>query len=275
MRYTIQKFKAKKGAFFIDLLSVLKDYSSVISAVVALTNLFFVGAVFKFNRRMSQSKLSLFPLVINKKPIPMSKSLPEQERIKADKDHNQLISNLRTTYFLKEYSNIKSHPGLPVMESPINFFEQEYILGVKLKNNGDLPSTNVHVKLLFKMYGSKNVYPKDSIGIDTFIDRELFADEEINIRIPYIGANEEIVYKIFEPKGQFRETELILLSIKANGFTYIKNSVFKNFFYPNSTIMLNHYKHSILRFMEIDHLKTQGAITAKDMEKFYGLSNKK
>lgn len=223
---------------------------------------------------MSQSKLSLFPLVINKKPIPMSKSLPEHERIKADRDHHQLINNLRSTYFLKEYSNIKSQPGLPVMESPINFFEQEYILGIKLKNNGDLPSTNVHVKLLFKMYGSKNFYPKDSIEIDTFIDRELFADKEINIRIPYIGANEEIVYKIFEPKGQFRETELILLSIKANGFTYIKNSVFKNFFYPNSKIMLNHYKHSILRFMEIDRLKTQGAITAKDMEKFYGLSNK-
>ena len=200
----------------------------------------------------------------------MSRLIPEEQRNKAYLDHHQLISSLNSKYFLTEYLNIEGKPGLPVNKKPVNFFEKNYILGIKLKNNGDLPSTNVHVKLLFKMYGSKNIYPKENIDATTFIEREFFDEKEINIHIPYIGANEEIPYKIFEQKGQFRETELILLSIKANGFTYVKKSVFKNFLYPDSKITLDHYKHSFIRFMEQDLLKDQLFISPKDMKNFYG-----
>ena len=219
---------------------------------------------------MSQSKLSIFPLVLTKEPIPMSRLIPEEERNKAYLEHHQSISNLNSDYFLKEYSTIKDVPGLPVNNVPLNLFVIKNVVAVRLKNNGDLPSTNVQVKLLLKMYGSKNFYPKDSIDTNTFIDREFYDQKEININIPYIGANEEKSYKLLEQIGQFRETELILLSIKANGFTYIKNNVFKSFLYPDSRVVLNHYKHPFVGLIEQNLLERQSAVDSEHMKMFYG-----
>lgn len=225
---------------------------------------------------MSQSKLSLFPIVIPEEHIPITVLRPEQEREEAKLEHEKLINSLNSTYYLKDlkgYSEIDPRPGLPSRDKEITRFEPNNILAIKLNNSGDLPSTNVHVKLLFKMYASKNVYPKDKVNVSTFIDRELFCQKEVNIHIPYIASNEEVPYKIFELKGQFRETELILISIKANGFTYVKeNNILKKFFYPNSKITLNHYKHSFVHLMEEDFLSSQN-ISPETMQKFYGLLN--
>lgn len=205
----------------------------------------------------------------------MSRLIPEEERNKAYLDHHRLISNLRTEYFLQKRSSPEFKPGLPVNEDSVGYLIKENILAVKLKNNGDLPSTNVHVKLLLKMYGSKNIYPKEGVDKSTLIDREFFEQEEVNIRIPYIGADEEISYKILVQKGQFRETELFLISIKANGFTYVKNSLFKNFFFPDSKILLNHYEHPLVNFIKLNLLKNQNRVTEEDIKMFYGFSEKK
>lgn len=204
----------------------------------------------------------------------MSRLIPEEERNKAYLKHHQLISNLRSEHFLKEYSVFIDKPGLPVEDEITNSFIEENIVAIKLKNNGDLPSTNVQVKLLIRMYGSKNIYPKDNVDKNTVIEREYFDEKEINIPIPYIGANEKISYKIIVHKGQFRETELFLLSIKANGFTYVKNNLIKNFFYPNSKIILNHYKHPFVGLMEQELIEKQSRITADHIKMFYGFSEK-
>lgn len=250
---------------FFDLLS---DYSALISVGIALTNLFIVIQVFKFNRRMSQSKLSVSPS-LQPTFLPHFSVLLDPEKIDYEiTKHKIWIANLDMTYYLSELEDIPHKPGLPIIKDSMlghynSIHEDMKTLSLSVKNSGDLPSTNVEVKLLLKTYGTKNFYPKEELN-NKLIDRELFSEHVINISVSYLGANDERSFAICNLYGQFRETELILLSIKSNGFTYIKNGIFKNFLRPNSHIILNHYK--------MDKL-TSPDITKEDLLKIYGLEN--
>lgn len=55
-----------------------------------------------------------------------------------------------------------------------------------------------------------------------------------------MGADEERLYDLFELYGQFRETELILLKIKANGHVYFQEKIRSYIFNPT---IINYYKH--------------------------------
>lgn len=222
--------------------------------------------VFKFNRRMSQSKLSVVPS-LKSHFLHRSSMLRSQEDIEEEmQNHRNWQDNLDATYYLNElnFDNMPSRIGLPTLEEgTLGILANESIktLSVIVKNTGDLPSTNVRIKLLFKTYGTKNFYPKSPLPKE-IIERELFSEHEILIPVAYIGANDQREFSILHLHGQFRETELILLSIKSNGFTYVKNNPFKNFFRTDSEIILNHY--------EMERLKAE-KITEDSLRVIYGI----
>jgi len=215
---------------------------------------------------MSQSKLSVSPsLDFTFLPHFSPQTDPNKLEYEIEK-HKSFFSSLDDTYHLREFDDLPETLGLPILEDSIfghynSNYEQWKTLSVFLKNSGELPSTNVHVKLLLKTYGTKNFYPKENLTSE-LLDRELFSEHEINITLPYLGANDERAFSICNLYGQFRETELILISIKSNGFTYIKQGIIKNFLRPNSSIILNHYK--------MDKLKHKN-ITQENLLKIYGI----
>lgn len=267
--YKIKKL-GQKETLLVNFLDLLTNYASLISVIIAVTNLYIVIEVFKFNRQTSQSKLSITPSLKPKLLYPISIKMDPKKADETREEHRKWVNDLDKSYHLTKVDYPPNAPGLPMLEEKkvehgtvAKSIENLKVLSVSIKNMGDLASTNVHVKLLLKAYGTKNFYPSNMLSKE-LIDRELFSKHEMNIRIPYMGANEERIFSICNLYGQFRETELSLLSIKSNGFTYIKNSILKNFFFPNSEIILNHYK--------MDQLN-QSSITEKDMKIIYGISS--
>lgn len=255
----------------VSISSFFNEYSSLFSTILAVTNLYLVYLVFRFERRTSQSKVSVSPLILETRPFNTAFKIPIDEKELILKEFYKIKNQLDNSYFLSELTRIEAQEGLP--SDSLKHFETTKILGIAVKNNGDTPSSNVRIKLKFNMYGSENFYPREDINLDTFIDRSFFKDKEINIVLPYMGANEERFYKIFELKAQFRETELILLGVDANGFSYVKTNLLKNFFNPNSEIILNHYKHPILDLLQEDKRVVEMTITVSDLKEFYGFLN--
>lgn len=235
MRYTIQKNKAfKERTILIDIPGFLKNYAGVISAFVALTNLYFVSQVFKFNKRMSHSKISI------SQDFFMD---DEFEVFTKDGPVKSKVNEVDKTYLLDQLTNIEPRFGLP--GQILRQKESMKVQIVNIKNKGDLPSTNVKVELLFTTFGTVNFYPKDTIT--TLLPRELFSQHKISIKIPYIGANEEMRFQICKLHGQFRETELHLVKLRANGFTYIKQNILRSLLLrEDSKVLLKHYKCLIL-----------------------------
>jgi len=244
----------KERAIIIDIPGFLKDYAGVISALVAVTNLYFVSQVFKFNRRMSQSKLSISHIFDND---------DEFTRALLSSNPSEVPSyEIDNTYFQGDLTWIEPRFGLP--SATLLKVEAMKTLSVRVKNNGELPSTNVKVKLIFKAYGTVNFYPREGEEFTELLPREVFFERDINIIIPYIGADEERVFQICKLHGQFREAELHLMQIKANGFEYIKPNLFKNLFSKEDTeIILHHYKCSILKLRRIPEI---------DLKNLYGLT---
>lgn len=222
---------------------------------------------------MSQSKLSVsssltpfFLPRVEKNTINSNIYVDEKkEHMKQVIAHRKWIDSLDTTYYLRVLDNLPNRIGLPKLKDSLSMFGDEEnvkVLSISIKNTGDLPSTNVRVKLILRTYGTKNFYPKNPLP-NKLVEREIYSENEITIPVPYMGANDERSFAIYYLHGQFREAELILLSIKANGFTYIKNHFIKNFFSPDSEIILHHY--------EMERLNVPRQLTEQDMKIIYGL----
>lgn len=201
---------------------------------------------------MSQSKLSISHDLLNYDGHIMIKN----------GQGAQIVSAIDKTYLLEHLTNIEPRSGLP--SSHLTEREDMKVLIVNIKNNGDLPSTNIKVDLVFQAYGTINFYPKENENFKELLPRELFFEEKIRIKIPYIGSNEDMNFQICQLHGQFRETELHLLKVRANGFDYIKPNILKSFFSKeDSKITLNHYKCLILELNRLSEF---------DLKVLYGLS---
>lgn len=120
---------------------------------------------------------------------------------------------------------------------------------ITLNNKGELASTNIKVTILFKGYGSERVMPnslqefflKFKNNMDgPIIKRKLFHSEKVVVKIPYMGAGTTKDFSIAILIGQFREAELVLRKIEANGHTYFKSKFF-------NSVVINHYEHPFLR----------------------------
>lgn len=220
---------------------------------------------------MSQSKLSvsssLKPYFLPSEVNTSSKSNTLGDYSEYQKElfmHREWLEELDYTYHLRVLNNLPHRIGLPLQEEKLlGFidFEDVKSLSITINNIGDFPSRNVRVKLLFRTYGTKNFYPKSPLPTE-LVEREVFSEHPITIPIAYIGANDHRTFSICDLHGQFRETELILLSIKSNGFTYIKNNFLKKFFGLDSEIILNHYMMNKLNSIDF---------TEQDLRIIYGL----
>lgn len=216
---------------------------------------------------MSQSKLSVSPSLKShflEKPSWLNNK--SQEELEEEiKKHREWQDNLDTTYYVKglEIDDLPNRIGLPTLNAHDGSFTDEPIktLSVIIKNTGDLPSTNVRVNLLLRTYGTKNFYPKNVIPKD-LIEREVFSKHEVSISIPYMGPDDEREFTILHLHGQFREAELVLLKIRSNGFTYIKDNLLKKLFYSDAEIILSHY--------QMDRLKVK-PLTQQSMKIIYGI----
>ena len=214
-----------------------------------------VFVIFKFNRKMSQSKLSLTPTL-------------QFESLILDRN------TLDRTYELRSISWISPVKGLPfrdLIPSDNRFYNQ--ILYVTLNNKGELASSKAEITLIFRGYGSKlyedvndelfesNRFSLFSRKRSTPLNkRKLFVEKKFTVNAPYLGAGEQRRYEIASLKGQFREAELILVKIKANGHTYFKQNWLSRFFDP---VVINHYKHPYMG----------GAGDSDDLRKLFGTHN--
>jgi len=231
------------------ILIFLKDSLPVISIFIAVL-------VFRFNKRMSYSKLSVKPNQRNY-------------------DQSMELSTLDYTYDLYKLDWINPKKGLPA--SFLTQWENEanksgykdirmkaQMLTVTLLNKGELASTNIKITLIFKAYGSKIIYSENPEG-DFSIQsskRKKFTSKKIVIKVPYMGAGEEREFVIVDLRGQFREAELILTNIRANGHSYFRES-FPQKLSSKNRVVINKYIHPYL----------SGASDSDDQNMMLGIHN--
>lgn len=198
---------------------------------------------------MSQSKLTISPGF-------KTKDLLKEEGLNLDK-----------TFKLSLLDRIESVKGLPkrkLLPDVIRYNKNSQFLYVTLKNKGELASANAQVTLIFRGYGSK---VKGEINEEFYDEhmyyilpsaaqsnmkgsvekRKLFIEKKIVLSVPYIGTDEEKHFELLRLNDHFRETELILLKIKANGHTYFKQNLFQRIFTP---IVIHRHTHPLVDKVE-------------------------
>lgn len=225
---------------------------SIVSTILSLISTYIAGTVFYFTKKMSYSKLSVSPMTYTY-------------------DQSPDLSSLDSTYHLRKLTWIGKLRGLPITVLDRRTDETErgvlpdsrfkpQMLTVKLRNNGELASTNIKVVLVFKAYGSKIKYVKNQKDILNYksANRKLFSKKKIVIKVPYIGADDYAEFQIADLNAQFRETELILCKIEANGHTYFKEKLLSKML---KRVVINHYTHPFLG----------GAADGSDINKLIGL----
>lgn len=235
---------------------ILKYVSTIIATSIAILNIFLVRSVFKFNRKMGHSKLSIKTSLINEKFASNRKPL------------------LDFTYNLDYLLFIDQIKGLPVIDYQERTNMVKNFLTVNLDNKGELPSTNIQVTLILKAYRTRlreetnkldsiiiNQQMKRKLPMSPILERRFLFQKKIIIKIPYIGAEDNKKFVIAPIIEQFRETELILVKIKANGHTYFKRRFFQSFFRP---VVINHHLHPFLENPPSD---------GSDLKKFIGAEN--
>lgn len=208
------------------------------STILSVISISIAVSVFRFNKKMGYSKLSISPIIY------LHNENPE-------------YSLLNFKYHLWLFTWTGGFRGLPVDISEKNFFDLEdgkiisdarfnpKLLTVKIKNKGELAATNIKIILLFKAYGSKIKYDKNEKDIFNWKSskRKIFSKKKIIIKVPYMGADEEKEFTIVDLREQFRESELILCKIKANGHTYFKEKLLSKLF---NRVVINHHTHPFL-----------------------------
>lgn len=235
---------------FVDFFDKLDPFTTF---ALALFNFVFVVLVFRFNKKMSQSKLSISVDSIKSNTLIVFNGIDHESGI----SHEKLYK--RKLLFKEE--------GFPI---PGEVKNADTIF-LKVTNRGDLPSTNIKISLELRVYKTKNTYikEKDAETLDVSKEkRERYItgeNEKININIDYMGADEERRFDLFEIHGQIRELEIILLKIKANGHTYFKNNFVRRWYSPT---MISYYKHPELSMLD-NHDDPEMILGSKKMWNIY------
>lgn len=142
-------------------------------------------------------------------------------------------------------------------------------LNIHVKNPLEIPSSNIRLVLMVKVYGSMVSYPIEDKIFNELLPRELVDAYPIEIPISFMKGNDHLIFSICELNGQFREVELVLVENSSNGVEHIKHSRLKRLFSlkNDKEILLYHYKHPFLKKGDIS------MIDDKDLRNFYGITN--
>ncbi len=236
---------AKEATAMDKFVDFFDKFDPVTTAFLALFNLILVFIVFRFTRKMSQSKLSISPESRNL-------FLAEDD---FEKLNEEVENKIRIPHYAKHFEFEGEGFPIPIFDLVYN----PQMISIRVKNRGDLPSTNINIVLKLKIYKSKITYDNQELEFLDVIDakRELQITEKYHIKIPYMGADEERVYELFDVHGQIREAELILEKIKANGHTYYKQGLITRWFRPT---IINHYEHPYINHLgdNNDYMKLIG-----------------
>ena len=234
------------------IIQTLKGLSG--STILSVISVYIAYNVFRFNQRMGYSKLSVSPLI-------------------SKYDESMDLTHIDFTYQIKGLHDVKTVKGLPepmiarVLRDPHNTYLNDdrftnQMLLIKLINKGEIASTDIKISLVYKGYGTRVRYKKDRIDdLDFEVgNRKLVKTVKVPIKIPYMGAGEEKLLYLTDLVGQFRETELILCKIQANGHTYFKQKLSQKF---RNRVVINHYSHPYLK----------GAADSSDIRILVGFHN--
>lgn len=224
MNMVLSAVGAKEAAGMDKVVDFFDKIDPIMTAGLAGLNLYLVFTVFRFTKKMSQSKLSISPNLIRKFTPPANVVDNYQKR---DQEFFKVFD-------LKEFDG----EGFPYISERT----KPEVLYLKVNNRGDLPSTNIKIELNLKIYKTKIKYDKrypDRLDILSQ-SKKRHSNKKFIVTIPYMGADEERLYDLCEIYGQFREVELVLIKIKANGHTYFKEKVLN---YLLSPTIIFHYKH--------------------------------
>lgn len=200
-----------------------------INVVLVFINVFLVIAVYRYTKKMSQSKISISP---ESRPSLLNvheKKQMDKEIEKAERDINYYAS----------FPDVKGE-GFPIdiLDTP----KPSQTMSIRVKNRGDMPSTNIKIALKLKIYKTENKYDDKAPDLLDIVEskRKLHIEHNYDITVPYMGADEERVYELFEITSHFREFELLLEKIEANGFEYFKQKTEGSVVNPT---IVRHYIH--------------------------------
>ncbi|PFU64044.1 hypothetical protein [Priestia megaterium] len=178
-----------------------------ITAVTAILNILIVYYVFKLTKQDLNPKLYV-------------ESVIETDTIKTDEFTTtaDLISKLNTPEFKGK--------GFPEIGHPF------YTWILTIKNNGDLPATEVQIKYSITVQKAEFEIGVDSADIinEKFIDFQTVSDTQ---EYDYIPPNGEIKIKLISLGGDYPYAHLKINKLKSKERTFI-----------NKTILLKTYEHS-------------------------------
>ncbi|MGF0348250.1 hypothetical protein ACQR3P_31905 [Rhodococcus sp. IEGM1300] len=244
---------AKEVTWVDELVSFTDKFDTVatialafINVLLVCANVYLVFTVYRYTKKMSQSKISISPesrlsvlSVLEQKQI-------EQEVEKAERD---------TNYFVYFYDVQGEGFPIDVFDKPV----PSKTMSIRVKNRGDMPSIDIKISLKLKIYKTENTYDdKDPYLLDIVESkRKLHKEHNYDIIVPYMGADEERVYELFEVTSHFREFELLLEKIESNGFEYFKEKTGGSRVNPT---VVRHYTHPKLYLLG----------DSQDMREVYG-----
>ena len=200
------------------IVDISDKYDTVATLTLALFNVVLVFSVFWFTRKMSQSKIS-----IDIDEIPSGLVMFRNKEMK--ESGKEMIHNRTVFKGIDFYGE-----GFPRKET----HDSSDTIYLRVKNNGELPSIKIRIKLKVKIYKTKMKYKynqENKLSISSQA-RKKHSTHNFNIKIPYMGVNEEKIYDLFEFYGQFREVEIILVKIKSNRHSYFREGIIEKIFRP-------------------------------------------
>lgn len=215
------------------------NVAPVVALVISFISLFFVWRNYIFNVKNSLSKVSVVPV---------------RDPLRFEGEHNKFGFNIYKPSFSYEdgllLETMRSEKTKYVDEVPINKFSREgfpvkdlhhepVYWGIKVKNKGDLATTNIVLKFTVVINRSGNVYN----ALNDIISSEPIEDSRHTqeITIPYLGADEEKTLYFFDIRGEFPSAFLFLDELRTQDKKFISDQV-----------LIDHYTHPGFHFFPAD-----------------------
>lgn len=216
-------------AFSEVMFTLFRDIAPFVAILISFGSLFFVIKNYMFNVRNSFSKLSVVPV---------------KDQLEFDVKKHEFSNNIYNLDFVLKtafshtlrFENIEGISGKQTNKFekegfPVNELRHDQLYwGIKVKNRGDLASTNILLEFTIVINKSRNTYNNENLIIST--EQVEYARHKHAITIPYMGADEEKTYYFFDICGEFPSAQLYLDGLSTRHNKFISDQV-----------SIDHYTH--------------------------------